>query len=70
MVNMIIRPRRGTVIEENATVAEMSIASDSILIDGGAPNFLADNRNHMTVIAGNRFIIPFSRSRFRLWAVS
>jgi hypothetical protein len=63
---MIIRDKRGTVIDENATVAEISIASDSMLIDGGAPRFLADKRNHQIVMAGNKFIIPFRRRRFRL----
>lgn len=57
---------RGVENDENLMVAAMSMISDNILIEGGAPRFLAERINHQTVIAGKRFIIPFSRRRFRL----
>ena len=41
-----------------------------MLIEGGAPRFLADSKNHQIVITGKRFIMPFKRIKFRLWAVS
>lgn len=64
--NIIIKTRRGVVRLEKATVAVISIASESILIEGGAPRFLADRINHQMVIMGNRFIMPFRSIRFRL----
>lgn len=67
---MIISPRRGVVKDENLIVAAISIVSASIFREGGAPKFLADNRNHQIVITGNRFIMPLSSIRFRLCAVS
>jgi hypothetical protein len=60
----------GIVNEENEIVAVIKITSDNILIEGGAPRFLADKINHQIVITGNRFIIPFNNIRLRLWAVS
>lgn len=51
-------------------MAVMSIISESIFSEGGAPKFLAERMNHQIVIAGKIFIIPFSRIRFRLWVVS
>lgn len=56
----------GIVREENEIVAVIKIASDNILIDGGAPRFLADKINHQIVITGKIFIIPFSNIKFRL----
>jgi hypothetical protein len=65
-----MRAKRGVVRDEKATVAVINMASESILIDGGAPKFLADKMNHQIVITGNRFIIPFKSIKFRLWEVS
>ena len=62
--------KRGVVREEKATVAVISIVSESILMDGGAPRFLAERTNHQIVITGKIFIMPFKSIRFRLWEVS
>ena len=66
VVNKIINVINGIVKEENEIVAVISITSESILIEGGAPKFLADKTNHQTDITGNRFIIPFRSIKFRL----
>jgi hypothetical protein len=47
-------------------VAAISIISESILREGGAPRLLAERINHQIVIAGKMFIIPFSSIKFRL----
>ena len=44
--------------------------SESILIEGGAPRFLAERINHQIVITGNKFINPFNSIKLRLCAVS
>jgi hypothetical protein len=67
---MIIKAIIGIVNEENEIVAVIKITSDNILIEGGAPRFLADRINHQIAITGNKFIIPFNNIRLRLWAVS
>lgn len=70
MVSIIIIAIMGIVRQEKEIVAVIKIASDSILIDGGAPRFLAERINHQIVITGKIFIIPFRSIKFRLWDVS
>lgn len=70
MVNIIIKPVIGIVRLERETVAAIKTISESMLIEGGAPKFLAEKINHQAVIAGKRFIMPFNTIKFRLWAVS
>jgi len=70
VVNTTIKPITGIVRLESEIVAVIKTASESILIEGGAPRFLAERINHQIVIAGKRFIMPFRSIRFRLWAVS
>lgn len=70
MDSVIIRARRGEDRVENAMVAVINMASDNMLIEGGAPRFLADKINHQVVIIGNKFIMPFKSIRFREWEVS
>lgn len=70
VVAIIIKERIGVVKLEYITVAVIKIVSASIFKEGGAPKFLAARINHQIVIAGNKFIIPFSRIRFRVWDVS
>ena len=55
---------------ENAIVAVRSIASAIILIDGGAPKFLALRTNHQIVREGNKFINPLIIIRLRVDDVS
>jgi hypothetical protein len=70
VVSMITKPITGIVRLESETVAVIKAISESILMEGGAPRFLAERINHQTVIAGKRFIMPFNTIKFRLWAVS
>ena len=66
MVSMTIKPIRGIVRLENEIVAAIKTVSESMLIEGGAPRFLAERINHQTAITGKRFIIPFKIIKFRL----
>lgn len=70
MVNMTIKPIIGIVRLEKEIVAAIKTISETILIEGGAPRFLAERINHQTAIMGKRLIIPFNIIKFRLWAVS
>ena len=70
MVNITIKPVIGIVRLESEIVAAIKTTSESILIEGGAPRFLAERINQQTVVVGNRFIMPFNTIKFRLWAVS
>ena len=70
MVNIIIGNNKNEEREENEIVAVINIVSASILIDGGAPRFLAHKINHQIVKEGNKFISPFKSLKFRVWDVS
>ena len=70
VVSIIINAITGMVSVENEIVAAISMTSESMLIEGGAPKFLAAKINHQIDITGNRFIMPFKSIKFRLWAVS
>lgn len=69
-MNIIIKNNKIIEILENAIVAVRSIASAIILIDGGAPRFLAFKTNHQIVREGNKFIIPLTIIKLRVWDVS
>lgn len=70
MVNIVIKPVIGIVSLESEIVAAIKTISESMLIEGGAPRFLAERINHQIAITGKRFIMPFNTIKFRLWAVS
>jgi len=69
-VNIIIKNKINEEILENEIVAVRSITSASMLIEGGAPKFLAARINHQIVRAGNKFINPLIISIFRVVDVS
>jgi hypothetical protein len=70
VVNITIKPTIGIVRLESETDAAIKTTSESMLIEGGAPRFLAERINHQTAITGKRLIMPFNNIKFRVWAVS
>lgn len=65
-MHIIIKAIMGIVKEEKEIDAVINIISESMLIEGGAPRFLAERINHQTVITGKTFIRPFKIIKLRL----